>query len=132
MAESNLCNVVLQTGKVNPKPYMKKHPKWKIFTLTDKFHEILAGAELVVTHFGSSTILEAVVYQKPIVLVPNPEWIRTTGVEDAKHVAKKVNAVLVSDINSEVLVEAINQARKRKVPTLPNGAEKIAQLIINL
>jgi len=132
LANTNLRNIVLQTGKVNPKPYMEKHPEWRVFTLTDKFHEILAGAELIVTHFGSSTILEAVAYQKPLVIVPNPEWTRTTGVEDAKYTARKVNAILISEINSEILLDAINEARKRKVPKLPNGSEKLAELIINL
>jgi len=132
MAKSGLRNIVLQTGRVNPAPYLEKHPEWKVFTLTDKFHEILAGAELVVTHFGSSTLLESVVYQKPIVLVPNPEWTRTTGVEDAKHMARKLNAVLVSEISSKILVNAINEARKRKAPQLPNGAERLAELIMHL
>jgi len=132
VAETNLLNIVLQTGRVNPITYMERHPEWKVFTLTDKFHEILAGAELVVTHFGSSTLLESVVYQKPIVLVPNPEWTRTTGIEDAKHVAGKLNAVLVSDIDPKNLVDAINEARKRKAPKLPNGSEKLSELIMKL
>lgn len=132
LAVSSLHNIVLQTGRVNPAPYMERHPEWKVFTVTDRFHETLAGAELVVTHFGSSTLLESVVYQKPVVLVPNPEWTRTTGVEDAKYMARKLNAVLVSEMNSKILVDAINEARKRKAPKLPNGAEKLAQLIMDL
>lgn len=132
LAESNICNIVLQTGRVDPIPYVKKHPEWKVFTFTEKFHEILAGAELVVTHFGSSTLLESIVYRKPIVLAPNPEWTRTTGIEDAKYVAKKVNAVLVNEIKSRAIVDAIDEARKRKAAKLPNGTEKLAELIMNL
>ncbi len=131
LMKSDLQNVVLQTGMVEPTPYMKKHPEWKVLTLTERFHELLAGAELVVTHFGS-TLLEALVYRKPLVLVPNPEWTRTAGTEDAKCMAKKVNAVLVSEIKLEVLLDAINEARKREVPTLPNGAEKLAETIVKL
>ena len=131
LAESDLHNVVLQTGRVDPTPYVKKHPEWKVITLTERFHELLAGAELVVTHFGS-TVLEATVYGKPVVLVPNPEWTRTAGIEDAEYLAKKVNAVLISEINLEPLLGAIDEARKRKVPTLSNGAENLANKIIEL
>jgi len=131
IAESKIENVILQTGRVDPAPYVRKHPEWKVITLTDRFHELLAGADLVVTHFGS-TVLEAVVYRKPLVLVPNPEWTRTAGMEDAQYLAKKVNAVMISEINLPTLSEAMDEARRRKVPTLPNGAEKLADMIIKL
>jgi len=129
LADSNLRNVVLQTGRVNPTPYINKHPEWKVITVTERFHELLAGAELVVTHLGV-TVLEATIYKKPVVLVPNPEWTRTGGPEDAKYLARKINAVLVSEIDLETLLEAINEARKRKVPTFPDGAENLANMII--
>ena len=131
LAESNLRNVVLQTGRVDPAPYVKRHPEWKVITLTEKFHELLAGAELVITHFGS-TALEAVVYGKPVILVPNPEWTRTAAIEDAGYLAKKVNAVPVSEINLETLLGAIDEARKRTVPSLPNGAENLANEVAKL
>lgn len=131
LSESDLKNIVLQTGEIDPAPYIKKHPDWKVIRFTKRFHELVAGAELVVAHFGS-TVLDAVVYKKPVVLVLNPELTRTVGIEDAKYLAKKANAVLVSEINLEALLEAIKEARKRKVPTLPNGAENLANLIIKL
>lgn len=131
LAESNLRDVVLQTGRVDPAPYVKKHPEWKVVTLTERFYELLAGADLVITHFGS-TALEAVVYGKPVILAPNPEWTRTAGIEDAGYLAKKVNAVSVSEINLENLLGAIDEARKRTVPTLPNGAENLANKVTKL
>ncbi len=131
LSESKLRNVVLQTGRVDPTPYLKRHPEWKVMAFTERFHELLAGAELVVAHFGG-TVLDATAYKKPVVLVLNPEWTRTVGIEDAKYLAKKVNAVLVSEINLDTLLEAIGEARKRRVPTLPDGAEKLANMIIEL
>lgn len=131
LAMSNLRNVVLQTGKLDPAPYASKHPEWKVVTLTERFDELLAGAEVVVTHFGV-TVLEAIVYGKPVVLVPNPEWTRTAGVEDAKYLARKVNAVLVSEIKTKTLLDAINEARTREIPRLPDGAERLANIILKL
>ena len=131
LAESDLHNVVLQTGPVDPTPYMEKHPEWKVFTVTERFHELLAGAELVVTQFGV-TVLEAVVYKKPVVLVLNPEFTRGAGPKDAAYLAKKINGVLVSKIKLEILLDAIDKAKKRKTPTLPNGAENLATITIRL
>jgi len=131
LAKSKLHNIVLQTGKINPAPYIKEHPEWKVTTMTERFQELLAGTELVITHNGS-TILEAVAYGKPTLLVPNPEWTRTAGVKDAEYFVKKVNGVLVPDIKLENLLEAIDEARKRRVPTLPNGAENLADMMAKL
>jgi len=135
LAESNLRNVVLQTGKVDPAPYKKRHPEWKVITITSRFDELLAGAELVVSQFGFTVLEAAVVYGKPVVVVPNPEFTtidRSGGVEDARYLATKINAVMVSEIRTETLLDAIKEARKKKVPTLPNGAEKLANMILEL
>ncbi len=131
LAKTSLRNIVLQTGKVDPTPYVKIHPEWKVVTLTERFHELLAGASVVVTHFGS-TVLEAVAYGKPTVLVPNPEWTRTARVEDAEILAEKVNAVLVSEISLENLLDAIDKARRRKVPVFQRGSRKLAEEILRL
>jgi len=130
-SESNLNNVVLQTGEINPEPYVQKHPEWKVITLTTRFHKLLAGAELVATHSGQ-TALEAALYKKPVVLAPNPEWTRTAGIADSEYLARKVNAVLVYEINLKNILEAMKEARKRRVPTLPNGAENLANIIVKL
>ncbi|UCE43767.1 MAG: hypothetical protein JSV57_05300 [Candidatus Bathyarchaeota archaeon] len=131
LSESKLDNVVLQTGRVDPTPYIKRHPEWKIMTFTERFHELLAGAELVVSHFGG-TILDAAIYGKPGVLALNPEWTRTVGIEDAKILAKKVNAVLVSEITLANLLKAIDEVKERRAPIFPDGAEKLAGMIIKL
>jgi len=129
LAESSLHDIVLQTGKVNPSPYLKRHPEWKVLTVTDRFYELLANAEVVVTHLGV-TVLEAIVYKKPVVLVPNPEWSRTGSMEDAKQLAKKINAVLVPEIKTETLLKAIQEARKKEIPTFLNGAKNLANIIL--
>ncbi|MGQ9539425.1 MAG: UDP-N-acetylglucosamine--N-acetylmuramyl-(pentapeptide) pyrophosphoryl-undecaprenol N-acetylglucosamine transferase [Candidatus Bathycorpusculaceae bacterium] len=131
ISESYLKNVVLQTGTVNPEPYRRRHPEWKILEHSAKFYELVAGADVVITHFGA-TILEALVYRKPAVVVPNPEWTRTAGVEDAKHYARKTNAVMVSEITLENILDAIKEAKKREYPKLPDGASNLAELILRL
>jgi len=129
--ESDLKNIVLQRGEVDPEPYQKRHPKWKIIRTSPKFPELLAGAEVIVTHFGS-TALEAVAYQKPTVMVLNPEWKRTVGKTDAEIFAKKVGATFVSEINLERLMDAIERAKNMKIPALRDGAKVLADIILNL
>jgi UDP-N-acetylglucosamine:LPS N-acetylglucosamine transferase len=131
ISESMLENVVLQAGKVNPEPYRRWHPEWKVIEYSTKFYELVAGANVVVTHFGS-TILEALVYKKPIVIVPNPEWTRTAGVEDAEYLARKVNAVLVSKIDLSKILDAIEKSRRMPQPRFIDGAEVLANLILRL
>ncbi|MEM3617006.1 MAG: glycosyltransferase [Candidatus Bathyarchaeia archaeon] len=131
VSQSELKNVVLQTGKVDSEPYRRRHPEWKIIKYSAKFYELVAGADAVVTHFGA-TILEALVYRKPTVVVPNPEWTRTAGVEDAKQYARKVNAVLISEITLKNLLDAIEEAKRREYPKLPDGASNLADLILKL
>jgi len=131
VSESNLENVVLQTGQVDPEPYKRKHPEWTIIPFTTRFYELVAGADLVVTHFGSTT-LEAVIYRKPMVVVLNPEWRRTVGKTDAETLAEKLNAAFVWDVNFENLCRAMEEAKRKEPPIFEDGAEKLAQLILNL
>jgi UDP-N-acetylglucosamine:LPS N-acetylglucosamine transferase len=96
-----------------------------------KFNELIAGAEVVVTHQGS-TPLEAAVYKKPSVIVPNPELKRTFPKKDSEIFAKKVGATILSDLTLESLLTAIETAKKRKVPVLRDGAKALADMILNL
>jgi UDP-N-acetylglucosamine:LPS N-acetylglucosamine transferase len=116
---------------VDPEPYERKHPEWKIVPFSTRFFELVAGADLVVTHFGS-TALEAVVYRKPMVMVLNPEWKRTVGRTDAEIFSEKVNAVFVWDLNLENLLRAIEEAKRRRAPVFQNGGGKLAELILEL
>lgn len=129
--ESNLKNVVLQTGKIDPFPYIQRHPEWKIIRYTSNFTELLAGADLIITHFGS-TALESAVYRKPIVMVLNPEWTRTVGKIDAQILAKKLGATFIADIDLMKLTKAIENAKSNKAPELIDGAKILAKKILAL
>jgi UDP-N-acetylglucosamine--N-acetylmuramyl-(pentapeptide) pyrophosphoryl-undecaprenol N-acetylglucosamine transferase len=129
--ESSLENVVLQTGEVNPEPYRKRHPEWKVIDFSLNFQELIAGAEVVVTHQGS-TPLDAAVYKKPSVIVPNPELKRTFPRKDSEIFAKKLGATFLSNLSLESLVDAIEKTRNNKTPTLKDGAKTLANIVLNL
>ncbi|RLF01471.1 MAG: polysaccharide biosynthesis protein, partial [Thermoprotei archaeon] len=124
--------VVLQTGRINPRPFKERHPGWTVFDFDPDFGKWLAGASVVVTHFGKTAIDAALTYGKPVVLVPNPEWRLTASLEDARMLAEKLNAVLVEEINPLKLREVIEEAKSREPPSYPDGAAKLVELILEL
>ena len=131
ISQSKLKNVVLQTGEVDPEPYRKQHPEWTVIKYSAKFYKLIAGAEVVVTHFGY-TAMEAVIYKKPMVIVLNPELRRTVGKLDAEIFAKKINAIFIWDIKLSNLLRAIEEAKAKTPPELKDGAENLATIIMEL
>ena len=123
-------NVVLQTGRVDPEPYRKRHPGWRVFRFDPDFQRWIAGASIVVTHLGKTVIDSALSYGKPTVIVPNPEWRLTAGWRDAEILAEKLNAVLVREISPEAIEEAIREARRRSPRRYRNGAEELARILL--
>jgi len=130
-----LKRVVLHTGSINNEAYRKHHPEWVIFNdsedINEDFQHLLAGAEVIVTHFGT-TVLEALSYGKPIVIVVNPEWRRTVGYEDAQLLAERVNGVLLEEMNIPSLLDAIDEARKKSNLTFQNGGKNLTRLIVRM
>ena len=132
ISDSDINDVVLQTGKVDPEPYRRKHPEWKVFSLTVNFQEILAGADVVVTHQGGGTIYEAIIYKKPLIIVHNPELKRTANEEDMRLLAKKVNAKYLTEVNTNKIIEAIKEMEEYTPLDFPDGTENVTKLILNI
>ncbi len=129
VSQLDLDNIVLQTGRVNPEPYRKKHPKWIVFDFDPDFQRWMAGAAIVVTHLGKTVIDAALTYRKPVVIVPNPEWKLTAGWRDAEILAQKLNAEIVKEISPENIAKAIEKSRRKTPPRYPNGAMRLKSLL---
>jgi UDP-N-acetylglucosamine:LPS N-acetylglucosamine transferase len=127
-----LNNVVLQTGPISSQEIAKKHPTWKIITYTDKFEEILAGAEVVVTHFGATIIESTLIHGKPTVIAFNPEWKRSGRYDDLLVLTEKTNAVLLEKLSPKDLLESIEKAKKQKPPMIKSGAGLLAERILEI
>jgi UDP-N-acetylglucosamine:LPS N-acetylglucosamine transferase len=125
-------NVVVQSGPHNLEKLKEKHPTWNIFGWSDKFHEILAGADVVVTASGSTVLESSIVYKKPTIISYNPEWTRTAKYDDILMLSKKVNGVLLEEFTQTSLMDAIEKARKQKPPEIKSGAGKLAKRILEL
>ncbi len=125
-------NVVLQTGVVAQEPYRLQHPEWEIFDFSPTFYRYIAAASVVVTHFGETALESALVYKKPTVIVVNPEWTRTVGVEDAARLTKHLGAQLVTEPNTDSLRNAIEASSSFTPPALPDGSKRLADDILQL
>ncbi|RLE65451.1 MAG: polysaccharide biosynthesis protein [Thermoprotei archaeon] len=132
LLKTRLKNIVLQTGRLDPRYYKKRKPEWRIFDFDPDFGKWIAGANIVISHFGKTVLDAALTYRKPVIIVPNPEFTRTVGVEDAGLLAKKLNAILLENITPKDLVDAIEFAFKLKVPEYPDGALNLAEDILKL
>ena len=125
-------NVVLQTGPLPRKSLAEKHPKWKIIDYSDKFEELLAGAEVVITHFGATLIESTLIHGKPTVVAYNPEVTKGARYEDLLVIMKKTNAILFDKFDSEILRKAIEKAKKQKPPFIESGANSLAKRILSI
>lgn len=123
--------VVLQTGEVDPEPYARARPDWRVFRFTHDFDRVLAGARVVVTQFpGMTGATAALAYKKPVVLVPGRHVPMSSSLENAPLFAEKIGAVYVDRISPRILEEAVEKALKNTPPSYPNGAEKIASILL--
>ena len=129
-SETTLTEVALQTGKVAPEEYRRKHPEWHVFSTADNFDELIAGAKAVVAPPGV-TPLEAIAYEKPVVVVRYPVWSRAGTLKDAELFAEKINASFLSDITPGRLMERLQDAYVRNKPNLENGATNLVKYILD-
>ena len=129
---TNIEKVLLQAGGLYSPEFAKRHPSWKIIDYSDRFHELIAGANVVVTHFGETIIDSALVYGKPTVISVNPDWTRTAGLEDATILSDKVNGTLMQDFTSDGVIETIERAKNNRPPQIPSGAEPLSRRILEM
>ena len=127
---TEFANVVMQTGRVDPEPYKSMHPDWTVFDFDQDLAKWIAGAKVVVSHLGKTVIDAALTYRKPVVIVVNPEWTRTAGMEDAKTLAKKTNSVLLETLSGEAIIKAVEEAEGFKPTVHKNGAEELVRIIL--
>lgn len=132
LLDSAFHNIILQTGKIDPGIYSDKHPEWKVFSISEKFQEILAGADIVVTHQGGGTIFESLLYEKPLIIVHNPDLRRTANEEDMRILAKKVNATYITDIDAKKIVEAVLKNMEQPKSPIVNSTKNVTNLILRI
>ena len=135
VAEAGFSRVVMQTGRVDPSRY--RRPGWRVFRFDPDLHRWIAGASVVVSHFGRTVVDAALTYGKPVVIVPNPRWslARGAGFHDAVLLARRLRVVIApfSAIRSpRRLREIIEEAASLRPRRYPNGGPLLAELLRRL
>ena len=128
----DLEKVVMQTGKVDPTSYREKRPNWTIITYSTEFEKLVAESSIVITHQGGGTIFEALIYEKPLIIVFNPELKRTANLEDMYVLAKKVGAPLVEQADMGEIKSLIIEVESREKPLFENGRIKASEAILGV
>ena len=129
--ETDLENVVLQTGKIDGGSYAKAHLGWRVLSYSDRFYELIAGARVVVSPPGGTPV-EAVAYGKPVVIVEYPAWTKAADPEETRLFAEKIGASLMTDVTAEKLVSAINEAQRKPSKVLEAGNEELVEAILSI
>jgi UDP-N-acetylglucosamine:LPS N-acetylglucosamine transferase len=132
IVELDLEKVVMQTGKVDPATYREKHPNWTIIPYSTEFEKLVAESSIVITHQGGGTIFEALLYEKPLIIVFNPELTRTANTEDMLVLARKVEAPFLEVVDGAKIKSLIQEAESHKKPHFENGRVKAAEVILEL
>lgn len=125
----NIERVVLQTGDIDPEPYIKKHPSWIVFKYTSDIHKWIANAEIVITQQGVTASTARLAYEKPTIIVYNPRVTLGAPRRDVEIYAEKLEAVYLEKPDSSLLKKAIEnpvQPRRR----YPSGAVNIAETLL--
>ncbi len=137
LSKLDLRDVVLQTGRVDPEPYRRRHPSWRVFQFTPDLDRWIAGAHIVITHFpGSTSATAALAYNKPVILVAAPHLRGSAPQDDALLYAEKIGAIYVREVSPKRLAEAIREAERSiepgKAKSYPVGAREAAKLLAGI
>lgn len=105
-------NVIIQLGETK---YIPKHCEY-IPAMDDlEFNQYLSEASVVLAHAGAGTVLNAIKYQRPLVIVPRRqkygEHIDDHQLQISKYIQQRNRAVVVAEPTADNLLEAIKAAK---------------------
>lgn len=131
LLETDLDNVVVQTGRVDPLYITSRKPQWKAFRFDPDIDYWISKASIVIGHQGLSIAEAALSYRKPVVLAYNSDLPETSGLKDSIMLAEKLNGLFINPDSAKPsdLVEAIDKARRRSPVEYINGSFNLARLI---
>jgi len=73
LLKTNLENVVVQTGPLDPSYITRIKPEWKSFRYDPDIDKWIAGAKVVISHPGVTMVNAVLAYHKPVIVVYNPD-----------------------------------------------------------
>ena len=129
LVETDIHNIILQTGKINPEKYREIKPDWKIFDFSVYFLELIAGASIVISPPGTTPV-ESVTYGKYTIIVRYPDWTKAADIEETRMFAQKINAFLLEDVSKEGIQNALAKVKQMEKKQLVDGTTNLVNLLI--
>jgi beta-1,4-N-acetylglucosaminyltransferase len=130
--------IVMQIGETKYEP---KHSKYFRYTSRDKMEELYSQVRVIVGHAGVGTVLKALEYKKPLILVPRlkkyNEHINDHQLEIAKELEKEGIGKIVYDVEElESALKAVSQsngyfANQGKNSLVDNLSKYLDQIVPN-
>lgn len=123
---------VLQTGDVDPEPYVRRNPGWRGFRYASDIHRWIAGASIVIAQQGLTPAIARLAYGKPTVVVWNPRVTLGAPKEDVKRYTEMIDAVFVDSITPASLKRSLKDAEGagRRSPRYPVAARGVVRRIL--
>jgi len=137
LMKTSLKNVVVQTGRIDPKIVKTKRPDWTVFNFDPDIDWWIAGASLVVAHQGLTIAEAALSYGKPVILAYNPDLPLTSGYRDSELLAEKLNATLIRVENTtpseleETIISSMDKKPRRYEPGSIRAAKYLYEKYIS-
>lgn len=127
----NLDNVIIQTGKVDPKQYVEKGVK--AFAFAPNLERYISSAKIVITHQGKTAMESVIMYKKPTIIVFNKDWKSATSEKDTQLYAQILGATFLPDPSTwnsdKVLLDSIENVKKPKEHKI--GTERLVNVIMS-
>lgn len=125
---------VVQTGDVNYSKYARMKPDWLFFNYTEDIHRWIAGASVVITHPGMTSVTARLAYRKPVILLYTRRHSPLYPRSDVRKLAEKLGAVFLEEVSGEGLRNALEEVKSiaMTIPFTSIGSVKLADEIISL
>lgn len=97
-------------------PSVKDSEKVKILPYTDKIHEYMDAADLIISRAGAITVSEIAALGKPAVFIPSPNVTANHQKFNAKTLADRGGAILVEekDLSSQKIKDIVLRLKNNK------------------
>ena len=127
---NNLDNVIVQAGQTK---ITSKYMEIFDFIPMNKFNKLLSDADLVITHGGVGTIINALKQNKKVIAVPRLSKYGEHENDHQLQIVKEFTKLgyILSANNSKELNNALNEIKKFKPTKYKSNNDKMINLIEN-
>lgn len=138
--------IIWQCGKFYFEEYKKYNEKENVTVLSfiDRMDLVYAGADVIISRAGASSVSELSIVGKPTIFIPSPNVAEDHQTKNAKAIADKNGAILIKeseldirfeDVFSEVINnKELQQSLSQNIKSLakPNATKDIVDEIVKL